>query len=122
MGEAGWLFADAQGGPYEQKAFGTYVYDLQPYSAKAAVRGGSRLDMPVTHWSPHDLRRTARSKLSALGCPREVAEAIIGHMPPEIEATYNAYSDDAERVRWLGEMSQTLEQALGLRFLLHCRQ
>lgn len=110
VGEAGWLFADAQGGPYQQKAFGTYVYDQQPYSAKAAVRGGARLDMPVTHWSPHDLRRTARSKLSALGCPREVAEAIIGHMPPEIEATYNAYSYDAERVRWLGVLAAEWER------------
>jgi integrase len=114
VGEAGWLFADAQGGPYEQKAFGTYVYDLQPYSAKAAARGGARLDMPVTGWSPHDLRRTARSKLSALGCPREVAEAIIGHMPPEIEATYNAYSYDAERVRWLGVLAAEWERLVGL--------
>jgi len=32
----------------------------------------------VPKWAPHDLRRTGRTMLAALGCPTEVGEAILG--------------------------------------------
>lgn len=97
----GVMFYGERGDPYTQRAFSNYVYDLQPYSPKSKRQGRKRGVLPVTDWSPHDLRRTARTQLAALGCPNEVAEAILGHMPPEIEATYNIYTYDNERVQWL---------------------
>lgn len=111
VGKSGWLFEDARGEQYTQHDFSTYVYDLQPYSKKAqraALNGSDRPRLPVTGWTPHNLRRTARTLLAGLGCPREIGEAILGHMPPVIEATYNAYSYDAERVLWLGRLDGSL--------------
>lgn len=93
---------------YTQHFFSTYVYDLQPYSIKSQTRP-ERVTLPVTHWTPHDLRRTSRTLLAGLGCPNEIAEAILGHMPPNIVATYNRHSYDAERVVWLGRLSALLE-------------
>lgn len=95
---------------YTQHDFSTYVYDLQPYSIKSKARP-ERLTLPVTNWTPHDLRRTSRTLLAGLGCPNEIAEAILGHMPTTIVATYNRHSYDAERVMWLGRLSELLCRA-----------
>ena len=56
-----------------------------------------RSRLPVTDWAPHDLRRTGRTLLASLGCPAEIAEAILGHMPPGIQAVYNLHRYDALR-------------------------
>lgn len=92
---------------YTQHFFSTYIYDLQPYSIKSQDRP-HRSTLPVTNWTPHDLRRTSRTLLAGLGCPNEIAEAILGHMPPNIVATYNRATYDAERVMWLGRLSELL--------------
>lgn len=93
---------------YTQHFFSTYVYYLQPYSIKSKTRP-DRVTLPVTNWTPHDLRRTSRTLLAGIGCPNEIAEAILGHMPTSIVATYNRHSYDAERVLWLGRLSELLE-------------
>lgn len=112
-GKDGVMFVDRLGEPYTQRAFSTYIYDLQPYSPKSKRLGRQREVLPVTQWSPHDLRRTARTLLASLGCPKDVAEAILGHIAPEIEATYNRHTYDAERVQWLRALGDKLA-ALGL--------
>lgn len=99
---------------YTQHDFSTYIYDFQPYSSKSKARP-DRLTLPVTHWTPHNLRRTARTLLAGLGCPNEVGEAIVGHMPGSMVATYNSHSYDAERVLWLGRLSQLLEDGFPAR-------
>jgi integrase len=35
-------------------------------------------------WNPHDLRRTVRTGLSRLGCPTDIAEAVLGHSKKEL--------------------------------------
>ena len=108
VGQSGFLFENGKGEQYTQHAFSTYIYDLQPYSPKAKRRGSQATEMPVTNWTPHNLRRTGRTLLAALGCPREIAEAVVGHMPPAIEATYNVHTYDAERVEWLQRLDAHL--------------
>jgi len=41
----------------------------------------------MADWNPHDLRRTVRTALSRLGCPAEVAEAVLGHSKKGIQGT-----------------------------------
>jgi integrase len=108
-GVGGWLFTSVKGEPYTQHDFSTYIYGLQPYSEKVARRSSPGLVLPVTHWTPHNLRRTARTMLAQLGCINEVAEAIVGHMPKDIVATYNAHTYDAERLEWLAKLDRHLE-------------
>ena len=103
VGESGWLFEDRRKEQYTQHDFSTYVYSLMPYSVK---RGA--LKCPVSNWTPHNLRRTSRTLLAALGCPKEIGEAILGHLPREIEATYNVHTYDAEKVEWLSKLSSLL--------------
>jgi integrase len=93
--------------PVQQKSIQTAVYYHQPYCQIRPESSRGRL--PVTHWAPHDLRRTARTLLAALGCPDEVGESILGHMLPGVLGVYNQHSYDAERVLWLKRLSDHLE-------------
>lgn len=109
VGKSGLLFEDARGEQYTQHDFSTYIYGLQPYSAKVARRDSEGLVLPVSNWTPHNLRRSSRTMLAALGCPKEIGEAILGHLPPVIEGTYNSHTYDAERRLWLTKLSKHLE-------------
>lgn len=51
----------------------------------------------VTEWVLHDLRRTVRSGLAALGVPREVARAVVNHADGKIDRVYNRYLYAAEK-------------------------
>lgn len=97
------MFEGSSGEPYRQRLFSTYIYSLQPYSKRNAT-----LRCPVVDWTPHNLRRTARTILASLGCPNEIGEAIVGHIPPEMVATYNSYQYDSERKHWLRLLSDHL--------------
>lgn len=103
----GWLFPAERGGHMQQKVFGQAVHCHMPYSVTRPEQERPRL--PVTHWAPHDLRRTARTILAALGCPYEIGEAILGHMLPGVGGIYNRHSYDAERRHWLTKLDEKLE-------------
>ncbi|MCF8156691.1 MAG: integrase family protein [Rhodoferax sp.] len=107
----GYLFpAKTETGHVSQPAIQSQVHFRQPYS-------NSRLDvqrirLTVTHWSPHDLRRTARTMIAALGCPNEIGEALLGHVQPGVGGIYNKYQYDAERRDWLQRWDQRLNALL----------
>lgn len=107
----GWLFPakrrDGKIVHVEQKTVQSSVWVRMPYSETRPELVRSRL--PVTRWSPHDLRRTSRTLLAAMGCPTEVAESILGHMLPGVLGVYNQHAYDAERVEWLKRLSDRLE-------------
>ena len=107
----GYLFpatGAAKGRSMEQKVIQTGVHYFQPYSKTYPERDRPRLT--VTHWAPHDLRRTARTLLASMGCPDSVAEAVLGHMQPGIKGVYNRHSYDKERREWLTRLDARLEE------------
>jgi len=91
----------------EQKSIQSTLYCYQPYSKVRPKLYPHRL--PVTHWTPHDLRRTSRTLLASMGCPNEIGEAVLGHVPPGIVGVYNLHAYDKERVEWLTKLSNHLE-------------
>ena len=106
--EGGYLFASrGKTGYMEQKAIGVAVWTRMPYSETRPEQARTRL--PVVHWAPHDLRRTVRTQLAALGCAEDVAEAVIGHMPSGGVGTYNLHRYDKERREWLSRLAAHLE-------------
>lgn len=70
-------------------------------------RLGLMIDIPL--WTPHDLRRTVRTGLARLGCPSEVAEAVLGHSRKGIEGTYDLYRYDKECKVWLQKWADYLD-------------
>lgn len=105
----GYLFPTVgASGHVEQKAVQTAVHYHQPYSKTRPEQDRPRLT--VTHWAPHDLRRTGRTLLAALECPDDVAEAMLGHVQEGVKGVYNRHSYDMQRRAWLMRLSDQLEQ------------
>ncbi len=94
---SGWLFPSrGRTGHVEQKALGvaTWAHSKRCESRPEWVRPR----LPVADFAPHDLR------------PAEVAEAILGHLLPGVQAVYNRHQYDPERRLWLTRLSDRLEQ------------
>lgn len=105
----GYLFpSTAAAGHAGQKAIQSKVWFHMPYSETRPDFARPRLQ--VTDWAPHDLRRTGRTLIAGMGCPDEVGEALLGHMPTGIKGVYNRHSYDAERLHWLKLWSDRLNQ------------
>ena len=48
-------------------------------------------------WTPHDLRRTAATNMSALGFSDEVVDAVLNHVKKGVIAIYNRHRYDKEK-------------------------
>jgi integrase len=95
-----WIFkSTGRSGHIEQKAVGVAVWVHLPGCTSQSEFVRPRV--PVPSWAPHDLRRTGRTVLASLGCSTDIAEAILGHLPPGIQGTYNLHDYDDERRQWL---------------------
>jgi integrase len=68
---------------------------------------------PIAPWTLHDLRRTVRSNLPALGVPDVVAEAVLAHARPGIASVYDLYSYAREKrdalERWAVRLAAIIE-------------
>ncbi len=62
----------------------------------------------LPRWTPHDLRRTAATKLSELGCPDEVIDAILNHAKKGVIGIYNRNKYDKEKQKWLATWAEYL--------------
>ena len=103
-----WAFPSrSRSGHIEQKAIGVAVWTHAPGCESRPE--WERPRCPVGDFAPHDLRRTGRTMLAALGCPSEVAEAILGHQQPGIVGVYDRHHYNAERRHWLGLLAARLE-------------
>lgn len=113
VASGGYLFPSRTArGHMEQKAVSLAVWMQQPYCDTRPEYVRARLE--VTNWTPHDLRRTSRTLLAALGCPNEVAEVILGHVQAGVVGVYNRHHYDQEKLQWLSRLSHKLEQVAAL--------
>ena len=85
-----------------------FIFEVRPGKpvnngamAKAVLRQHQALgakDCPQWgRWTPHDLRRTMRTGLSACRIRPDIAELTIGHVKSGIIAVYDQHSFDTER-------------------------
>lgn len=70
-----------------------------------------RVEHGLEHFTLHDLRRTARTHLAALGVRREVAERCLGHKLRGVEGTYDRHDYFKERRAALARWAQLLLDA-----------
>jgi integrase len=59
---------------------------------RAQARGEDADKIVLRPWCNHDVRRTCRSTLSRLRVPREVAEAVLAHVPPGVVGRYDVWA------------------------------
>ncbi len=71
---------------------------------------GAKDVQPWGRWTPHDLRRSMRTGLSACRIRPDIAEMVIGHTTKGIVATYDRHGFEAERraalEAWEGRLVQ----------------
>jgi len=115
------------------------IEQSRPYSgdSRYVFRSSHKDDSPMTahalsralvrHWqemgyeedaekfTPHDLRRTLRTRLAALGITDIVAERVMGHKLQGVLAVYNRYSYDTEKRVALEKWERELRRILGAR-------
>lgn len=65
----------------------------------------------LPHFTLHDLRRTARTHLPALGARREVAERCLGHKLKGVEGPYDRHDYFKERRLALAHWTQLISEA-----------
>lgn len=70
-----------------------------------------RVKHGMAHFTLHDLRRTARTQLAALGVRREVAERCLGHRLRGVEGTYDRHDYFKERRVALEQWATLIGQA-----------
>lgn len=71
-------------------------------------------DSGVSGWTSHDLRRTARTLLSAIKVDREVRERIINHAVNGIEGVYDMYDFVDEKRDGLQRLADKIDEIRGV--------
>ena len=105
-----YVFPQITGNPVQQKTLTERMWHMR--------KNNSLLD--IEPWTPHDLRRSVRTGLARIGCPSEVAEAILGHSVKGIEGVYNLHRYEKECKEWLQlwcnhlEMSNVSEKVIAM--------
>lgn len=84
----------------------------QPINPKALARAVARYrhSVDANHWTPHDLRRTAASKMASAGVPRLVIKKILNHQESDITAVYERHSYDNEKKEALESWGNMLQE------------
>jgi integrase len=89
---------------------------IDPHSLSMAMRRfAEQAADPKSTWreeppTPHDLRRTCRTRLSAQGTPTEVADAIMNHTPADIgRKHYDQYRYENEKRAALDQWACTVQ-------------
>ncbi len=99
-GASGWVFES----PYKK---GHHLTTLKTANYAIVERAGMR------PWTPHDLRRTAASKMRALGVERRTVQAILNHKDSDVTAVYDRYGMDREKKQALSEWGRRVEEIVG---------
>lgn len=65
---------------------------------QGAIRGKkAEFDVDMEPWRFHDLRRTCRTGMAALGVPEIVCEKVLNHQPAILVKTYNVHAYESEK-------------------------
>ena len=85
--------------------------DGDPFSDSAITRAvrNNLKHFGLDRFTPHDLRRTAASQMTALGVPRLVVSKILNHVETGITAVYDRHSYDDEKWEALTRWAKKIE-------------
>ena len=67
----------------------------------------------MSHWTLHDLRRTARSLMSRAGVSSDIAERVLGHKIAGVRGVYDRHQYVAEKRDALERLAALVAQIIG---------
>lgn len=85
----------------------------KPYAGVKRLKEIIDRESGVSDWVLHDIRRTVRTRLAALGVPREVSERVLNHAADRLERTYNTHSYKPEKRHALTLWASDLMRIVG---------
>ena len=94
-------------GPPEPFKRGAHLTSLKTVNDTIVRKTGMR------PWTPHDLRRTAASKMRAIGTDRRVLQALLNHKDRSVTAVYDRYAMDREKQEAVAAWGRRVEQIVG---------
>ena len=80
---------------------------------RAVARHWSAMGL-TERFTPHDLRRTLRTRFAGMGVNDMVAERVLGHKLQGMMAVYNQHSYDTEKRQALALWERRLREILGI--------
>lgn len=86
---------------------GTHLTTVRTARLTILARTGMR------PWTPHDLRRTAASKMRALGVDRLVVQGILNHKDRSVTGVYDRYGADPEKQEALTAWGRRVDEIAG---------
>jgi integrase len=93
--------------------------DIAPMAHRSQATNG--LVLPGGKWTPHDLRRTGATLMTAMGVLPEVAEKCLNHTEESrVKRTYQRYSYETEKREAWRLLGERLEQLTLVRTTLSC--
>jgi integrase len=99
------------------KRRGKYVFstDNGKTSFSGFSKGKTQLDREsgVTDWTPHDLRRTARTLMSRAGVNSDHAELCLGHVIAGVRGTYDRHAYHAEKAAAFEKLADLVGEIVG---------
>ena len=101
----------------ELSASEVYVFAVKsdrPLTKAAMSRAvaRNRAHFEIDHFTPHDLRRTAATRMTSLGVMPAVVSKILNHKEQGVTAVYDRHSYDAEKREALGRYSTWVDSLL----------
>ena len=102
-GDSQWLFPSPRDGQH-----------IAETSVDHAVRENAE-HFEVDHFTPHDLRRTAASMMTASGIQRLTVSKVLNHVETGVTSVYDRHSYDKEKRKALRSWGLQLETILGLK-------
>jgi integrase len=100
-GDSKWLFPSPRDGQH-----------IAETSVDHAVRANAEY-FKIDHFTPHDLRRTAASMMTASGIQRLTVAKVLNHVESGVTAVYDRHSYDKEKQKGLRSWGRQLEAILG---------
>ena len=78
-----------------------------------AIRKSADKFQDIKHFTPHDLRRTVASHMTAMGIPRLIVSKILNHVENSVTAIYDRHSYDSEKKdaleKWGNKLSEIIK-------------
>ena len=86
----------------------------RPMSASVLLNIAIRLrdEMAIEHWSIHDLRRTAKTKMAELGIGPHISEKVLGHKLGGVLAIYDQHSYVKEQQAALDQLAAHIQSCV----------
>ena len=100
-GDSQWLFPSPRDGQH-----------IAETSVDHAIRVNAD-HFEIDHFTPHDLRRTSASMMTASGTQRLTVSKVLNHVETGVTAVYDRHSYDQEKKKALNSWGVQLETILG---------